>query len=370
MKLWTKVLVIFLLSFSVAFCCVGYAALTDMLTINGSVEVNEPEMVYIQEIINISGSTVTPSAEIASYTVVRSSITLGAGDSDTVTMTMRVKNNTDVRYGYNAIRYAQTAYDNANIIVSTNMTRKTVDNRGNVTDDGTVIEPGGIIEFVATFSHKDGNPVNNLSLNSLINYEFLPWDQITADVDAGVASDALGQFEDILNGVDDPDSYAKLTDQLARHEETDRYSPDYIANFDSANEMDKQVIEELFGSDSLKVIIDGVETEVRLIIKKENVTDRYAGDEFTVYITTHSLEKSGWVTSYASPIYAAVYVVDDQGEWSMIGDMYTGQGRINGYDGSYFGSGSFDTGTWRSTQAYGSAASGSSIEQVLSANIQ
>ncbi len=362
-----KIIAYIFLAFSFAFSCVGYAAVSDTLTLRVNAEVSAPEALFITEIGEIGGSLTAVDYSIEPYTAVRSSITLGSSADSAVTMKITVWNNTDDRYGFNAVRYTSAAYDNADIAVNTDMTRKKVNNRGQVTDDGTVVEPGEYYTFTATFKYKDGVAASP-ELNSLVNYEFLPWDNITGDVDAGLAGDVMEQFEDVLNNVDHPDSYQMLVDQMAKSEEADRYSADYIANFTNAYGPDKEVIEQLFGTDTLKVMIDGVETEVQVIIKKENITSKYEGDEFTLYMTTHTLEKTGWATQYASPIYAAVYSVGDDGVWTMIGEMYTGEGRINGYDGSIFGDGSFDTGTWRSTQAYGSAPSGSNIETVISRN--
>ncbi len=371
MKTRTKVLIIFMLFFCVVFTSIGYAEMTDSLIVSGNAELTEPQALFITE-ATLTKGTNARETELAALTLVDSSIVL---DSDgTAEMSITVKNNTDEDYGFNAVRYAPSAFSNPNISVKTNLTRKSVDNRGHE-EPGTVVAAGASLTFTVTFTHNGSSPVD-LSLISLINYEFLPYDSISPDiVDSGVANDALVKFEDVLNNVDDPDSYQKLVDQMAKSEETDRYSPDYIANFDSAHADDKAVIEELFGTDSLKIVLDGVETEVRLIIKKENVTDLFDGDEFTVYITTHSLlrddaDREGFIlySYYASPIYAAVYTADN-GSWSMIGDMYTGRGKLNKYSGGS-GEGSFDTGTWESTQAYGSAQSGSSIEEVLEANIR
>ncbi len=375
MKIRTKVLIGLLLSFSVLFSGIGYAALSDEMNITGTLQASEPEALYITEIKNVLGSVSEPLYEIASYTVVRSSITLGSNSSDTVTMEITVKNNTSEPYGFNAIRYTygDQTFSNSGIEIKTDMVRKIEDPNAEDGYSGTKIEPGDTHTFTATFKYKD-NVLSAPELISLINYEFLPWDDIIADSapDAGVAGDALDQFEDILNNVDDPNSHQKLLDQMAKHEEADRYSPDYIANFDSANADDKAVIEELFGTDSLKVVIDGVETEVRLIIKQKEVSSTSDGMEFVVFITTHSLQRNDAIVEgslfnrkyYASPIYAAVFSVSDDGVWGSMGDMYIGRGEINQYNG-WPGSGSFDTETWRSTQDYDGAPSGSTIENII-----
>ena len=373
MKRWMKI--VFCVGFSFLFCvmCVGYAQLSDTLSIAGMADIHEPHEVYISRIISTTG-TVHRAQEILNTTI-DSSISLGSGASDIVTMTVEVKNNTSVKYGFNAIRYTGEAYSNAGIAVTTDMRRKTVDNRGNLTDEGTVLEPGQTITFVATFSYLDGK-VGSPDLTSLINYEFLPWEHITADTDVGLASDVMGRFLEILNNIAAPDSYQQLLDQMAKSEEADRIYDDYIANFDEAYVVDKEVLTSLFGNDMLFVNLNGEEVEVKVMIKQKNVTSDYAGDEMVLYMTTHSLKRAdgdrdGLWSYYASPVYAAVFAnstVNNKSEWIRIGDMYHGEGRINGYDGNRFGEGSFDTETWRSTQAYGTAGVGSSINTVIERN--
>ena len=391
MKRWMMVL--FCVTFSFLFClmCVGYAQLSDSLVIEGTAEASEPAAVYIVEIVSTTG-TVT-RAEVVPYTSVDSDISLGTSDDATVTMRICVKNNTAERYGFNAVRYAPDLYTNSGIAVSTDMTRKTVDKNGNVTANGTIVEPGQTLEFTATFSYADGY-AGNADLSSLINYEFLPWDSISADVDLGLAEDVMGKFQDILNNAEIADSCEQLIKQMENNEEADRSQPNYIANFTAAHPDDTAVLETLFGSENMKVTINGVETEVKVMIKHKNVTNAYSGDEMVLYMTTHSLirDEATKVTTernflftytyrWAAPIYAAVFAqtqnANGETVWVQVGSMYTGEGQINGYDGTPGydkilgvggGEGSFDTETWISTEAYGSAAVGSDINTVIAAN--
>ena len=188
MKRWFKVVFCVLFSFLFCFMCIGYAEVSDVLTISGGVELQEPKQVYITRIVSTTGTV--DHADTVPYTSINSSITLGSSASSVVTMTVEVKNNTNVRYGFNSIRFTSEAYSNPNIIVATNMTRKTVDSKGNITDNGTIIEPGQTITFVATFSYDEGK-TSPSTLDSIINYEFLPWTDITADIDVGLASDVM-----------------------------------------------------------------------------------------------------------------------------------------------------------------------------------
>ncbi len=369
MKRSLKMLFFTTFSFLFCFMCIGYAQLSDALTINGTASMTEPETLYITEIAGTTGSV--SEAQIVPLTSIDSTLNLGSNPTSVVTMRITVKNNATVPYGFNAIRYISEAYSNPSIRVETDLERKTVDNKGVVQNPEAAIQPGTTHTFTATFSYA-GTDTSNPKLTSVINYEFLPWDSITPNVDAGLAGDVLDQFEDILNNVDNPQSYQMLIDQMAKQAEANRYSDDYVANFTDAYEGDKALLTELFGSDNLSININGEEVRVQVIIKYEDVSSAYEGMEMTLYMTTHSLEKSGgwFATSTASPIYASVFSVsevDGKAVWSQIGQMYTGEGRINGYDGAYFGEGSFDTGSWRSTVAYENAEIGSTIEEVLAA---
>ncbi len=370
-----KILVTIVVMMSYALSCIGYAAVSDTLEISGEIEADPPEALFITDVKNVNGSTTAPTYEILPYTSVQSSITLGSSGDSAVTMEITVKNNTDVRYGYNAIRYSTAAYDNPNITVETDMSRKTVDKNGNVISEGTVVEPGESFTFTATFKHKDENAAE-LALNSLINYEFLPYDSISADVDAGLAKDVMGHFEDILNNIvkiDGTEIMSKdyLDNQMT--EDTQGRDDTYIANFTGAKAADKEALAALFG-ENLTMLIDGSEVTVQLIVKREDVTGDGV-DDYTLYMTTHSLLREdaevegSWFnrTYYASPVYAAVFQVNDNSEWNMIGEVYAGRGEINSYSG-WSGEGSFDTRTWESARAYGTAGVGSSIEQVIAQN--
>ncbi len=392
MSLKVKIMASVLSFLSFAFSCIGYAALTTDININAYYTVSQPKELFITEIKSVSGSTVPPTYEIVPNTAVQSTITLGSSGTDTVTMVITVKNNTNTPYGFDSSIYTSAAYSNANIVYDTTLERKTIKDGE---ETGTKILPGEIFDFTVTFSHKDETVGENLELKSLINYQFLPWDSIQPDIidTTIVADDVMGRFEEILTSLDHMED---VTDENGNTVTAKEYLEDsmantpggwfgrndsYIANFSDADEADKNAIATLFG-EKLELVINGEKVEVKIIIKRQDVTGDGVED-YTMYMTTHSLEQSdgrreedgtGWfgTTQYkyiAAPIYATVYkgetVEDGSTTYSKFGEMFAGEGEIVRYNGTS-GSGSFNTDTWVTTQAYGAAPSGSDIERVVS----
>ncbi len=381
----TKLLTVAVFSLLFSFLMVGYASLTTALEISGAANVNPPETVFITNAKVGSKTPDTASGTINSYTdtLLNTSVVLTSDENSQVSFQITVKNNTGVKQGFNGIRYSTQAYSNPNIAISTTLTQKTVNEKGELNTDCTVLDIGQSLTFTATYAHKDGASIdiNNLTLESIVNYEFLPYDSIVPGVvDSGLANDIMEHFEDVLNNEveidgETMDSFEYLDTKM--RENPSGRDDTYIANFGGAKDEDKSALTAIFG-DNFTMNIDGTDTTVQIIVKREDVTGDGI-DDFTIYMTTHSLlredaEVSGsWFNRayFASPIYAAVYTSqtgeDGSEVWSMIGEMYTGKGEINSYSG-WSGEGSFDTRTWESDEAYGSAAAGSDIETVLREN--
>ena len=114
----------------------------------------------------------------------------------------------------------------------------------------------------------------------------------------------------------------------------------YISNVRDANDTDKASIEELF-SGNLHININGEQHDVKIMIKRENVTSAYSGDEMTIYMTTDPLTSRG-----KAVVYRCVYV-NDNGVWKRDGVMTEGTATVCDYTfGSSWGTGSFNTNTW------------------------
>lgn len=97
MKNWKKVILGVALSFMVFFTAIGYAALTDELTISGTLNASAPNEIFITNITVYESTTTT--ATITGLTSMSTTISGKAGD--TIIYGITVKNNTDRTYVYN-----------------------------------------------------------------------------------------------------------------------------------------------------------------------------------------------------------------------------------------------------------------------------
>jgi hypothetical protein len=340
MTILKKVICVVAFSFVCLLYPIGYAQLTNNLLVNTSVSITPPSTVYITDVMVSEASGVSENKTVINYystTLVSSSVVLGNNKSSYIVMQIAVFNNTTETYGFSAVKYAigESTYDNDNISIEL----LDIKVRDQILAKQTLY-------FHVKFYYKDNNIDNNV-LNSMIQYEFLPINEIPEDSGQIVAADAMQRFEQILNT---PTSHNELKNQLDDYKNNDRLNSSYIGNLTGSSEEDLLLVEGLF-EDKLLININGVQTEITLMIKRENLDgDKSTGDEngneMTIYMTTNSL--NNMLTRVK--VYAATYTkLSDSEKWIQIGGLFEGDARVNGYDGSLFGTGSFNTDTWEST---------------------
>lgn len=358
MKAFVKVLLGISLSFMCLFTSIGYAGFTSNLSIRGEAEVTPPKAVYITSITTDGIDGATATVNNYSMTVVNSKVTLTSSFAGVATFNITVYNNSDVVQGYNAIIYTvgDSTYDNDTITLTPSIDRR------------TAVKPGEYLTFTVTAGYANWYDRDNTVLNSIVNYEFLPLDEIPEDEDEVAVLNVLDKFKRILNT---PEDYKQLSDEIAANYDGSRaWTATYIGNVvgteDYENNNDTAIVNDLFDG-VLTLNINGVETSVTVIIKREevdgksNTGDTYyygnpptgvADTEMTLYVTAADLNS---VNSGAKvTVYAIVFTIaqdasgNPTGEWYQVGEMYTGSADVVGYIGGY-SNGSFDTGTWRET---------------------
>ncbi len=320
MKIRTKVLIGLLLSFSVVFTGVGYAALTDELTIEGQLAFVIPDWdeVVIIDVKDANGQRVTWIPP----TTVDSTVNLGAGES--VTYTITVKNYSErIKYQYSEIVKDDTVANNALLGNGITVTTKF--------PNGEAVEPGAEMTFTATYTVTSADHANT-DIHTLLNYKF----GVHVDSAGDLAVDnALKQYEKILNNTD---QYNTLTKQMGNNTAA---SGIYIGNVVGSTADDTDLIETLFG-DNLTVEIDGTTKNVTCMIKQEKINGKTS---MTLYLTPDTITGSGSIT-----VYAAVFF-QENGDWKQAGDLYTGTANKNNYEGSLLGTrNSFNTDTWCTSQ--------------------
>lgn len=299
-----------------------------------------PQTVYITKATVGNGNG---SMTINGYiqTKFDSEVTLTAANTSTKSVTIRVYNNANETYAFNAIKYTTDNYSNADIECTLPVLKH-----------GDEIAPGEYLEFVVTYKYKNNKASSNRVLDSIINFEFLPVDELPTEEEIAV-SGALEQFENIINNIVTNDSFETLIKQMEDYANNDRNDDSYIGNVSGASDADTALLEDLFQG-NLTLNINGVDTEVTIIIKREDIdgnaqTGDSNGNEMSIYMTTDDLQKNSWFGTEKAPVYVSVFSSDDDGEsWYQLGSMYEGTATIKRYDG-WMGSGSFDTDTWRST---------------------
>ena len=348
MKKIIKIFYAIAFSFCTIFLCIGYAAISDHLNINGTVEAITPKGVYIVNAsVNNSATTSGVSATLNSFTqtLINTKVVLTSSTSSKATFDVTVYNIENETYAFSAVKYSEEFYDNTNITYELiNLKR------------GDEITAKSYLTFQVSFSYKDKN-VNNSTLNSILNFEFVPADELPEEDEIAV-SGVLGRFKEILDHSLDSQT---LINQMEAYNNNDRYNDSYIGNVVGSSEADQKVLSELFVG-NLYLNINGVDTNVTVLIKRENVdgntsTGDENGNEMTIYMTTDNLERDSFFNAGTAPVYAGVYTKYSQdGEWEQIGPMFEGTATVKGYDGNIFGEGSFDTDTWKSTNANGQTA--------------
>lgn len=362
MKTKNKILSSIAFLFIFCFLTAGYAAITDNLTVSGSVNVTAPNEVYITS-VTAAGASSGATGKVNSYTgtMLNSTVNLTNASSSYVTFSITVYNGTNFTAYYQDTLYSETAYDNANIVCETSLaTNAPVQSKHSLT-------------FTATFEYKNGVSVNNKTLNSLVNFKFS--DELTQEEQA--VDEVLGRFDDILNNETElGNTFELLREEMTSGEGLSGRNNTYIGNVIGSSSSDSEAINNLFtdadGNNKLMLEIDGKMTSVTVMVKYEDITGD-GREDMTIYMTpdqiTGSIFNRPKVTVYAA-VFTSTTLTGADGvtvaTWSMIGHLFKGTATTNSYSGNTFSkSDSFNTDTWRSSEAYNGIASNSTIEKVL-----
>ena len=118
MKMWIKAILGISLSFMCLFTCVGYAAMSQNLVINGNVEAEPPYAVFITSITD--GSAVAEGSAAVNHcsgTIANLSLSLGNDSSSSKTLHVTIFNNTIDYHTFKGVLYTEGehTYSNTNI---------------------------------------------------------------------------------------------------------------------------------------------------------------------------------------------------------------------------------------------------------------
>lgn len=383
MSRWIKILVAVLFSFSVLFIGVGYALTSGELLIEGTANADIP-LIYIKSAVPLDSYASVGTVNSTVETTMNATANLSTS-ANTVIYRVTVANRSSQEYGYLATAADPSVDQNSRInyelytdaACTDKMERRTLLPAHTGSTHGELM-------FYLKVSAKAPTAAS-AAYRFVLRYDFkAPISDIPApgaDSSAVAVDNAMTKFAAILN---DDVSLAALKSQMSdQRGENDRASDTYIAyvpdTINGTGYTDDDKCLELFGGE-LNLIIDGVEYQVYFLLKRENVdnstgTGDASGEEYTLYMTTDPLTSSSSIFSKKKAVvYAGVFTSDDDGDnWYQIGDMLKGEATICDYAGINAalssGSGSFNTDTWATTQAYYGVAKGAKVASVMSASV-
>ena len=362
MKIRTQVLICIALSLMVCFLSVGYAALTDTLSIRGKAEIEIPSGLFIIDMELDSQSGIgSQSATYPEYSStvecnISKNVRNGTGS---VRYKITVLNNTEHEYAYRGLYYQTSADNYDNEYISKTNSNSMI---GVVTEfpNGTTVLPRDTLEFYVTYTIGRSLSRNKV-YKTLINYQF--GINVSSEIEA---VDAV--HEKFLNILNTQSTYETLVDVLDnKYDGYNEWTSNYVGNVGNATSDDAMAVNTLFAG-QLQLVINGQVKPATVLIKHENLDwnnmtgDDYTathsnggrfegkGCEMTLYLTTDPLTQSyGYAT-----VYVTVFTCDRDengnivGKWYKIGETYTGDANIVGYKGEAGGTGSFVTDNWLS----------------------
>ena len=359
MKTWTKAMLCISLSLMCLFTCIGYAALSSDLQIQGTAKIDIPEGLFIVGIKTkgTNNTDVNTVSYIEHSTTVNSIVSRKSNNSGSVTYEITILNNTDREYAYRGLYYMSTYGNNSYVSESKANNKLAVETS---IAKGTIVAPKEKLTFQATYTIGK-NISSSLSLDTLLNFQF------------GINVDSIDQAYDIvhhkfLDILNVSSTYEQLVEVLDdKFDGNQTWTSNYVGNVGNAVDNDMMTVETLFAG-QLTMMVNGQAQKAWVIIKHEDVDQNeltgddytlnytqygeitHKGCEMTLYMTVDPLETArGW-----APVYVTVFTCDrdEQGntisDWYQIGDSYYGQANIVGYRGEDGGTGSFVTDNWKS----------------------
>ncbi|MBR2459692.1 MAG: hypothetical protein IKB34_00465 [Clostridia bacterium] len=363
-----------LLSFMTCFLGVGFAQVSDTLTVNGAVEYEHRYPVYIMAVARAGGnsnSNVLTEDPIYVGPYMDASISLAAYQSygqtssvgSYIVLSVTVYNSTAKDYAYQNTIGANDI-DNLTVGVYTNSSCTTA-----LSSSNGIVKGNQALTFYVRLSHK---------LRSTVTYTPKMTFNFTMDITEedveNITKTASDNFAEVLNV---ESSYNALTQSMDNNYDGERdWTASFIGNAAGATDEDKETLDELF-DEVLSINLDGVPVNVTCIIKRENLDGdtttgdsytvggtTYAGCEMTLYMTTAALGELSY-DDYPT-VYAIVFTkFANSDDWEQIGeDMYEGTAQVVGYSGGTT-SGSFDTGSWTSSQRYHGVWAGNKLSTII-----
>ena len=370
MKILTKALILSTLGFMFVFLCVGYAQFTTSLDVDGNVDVNVPEGLFITDMTELSSSNIDRNDYyfVSQTTNVVNRISRGTSDElGVVVYEVTIYNNTDSTYYYRDIYYQTGLSDyNGNDYITEFGENTSVSIEcifGDKSGNTKKLLPRESVVFDVVYTIGDGI-TDEIDLNMFVNIRF--------GIHVSGRDEALDMIEArFLQILNTQSTYEHLVDILDdKFDGVNDWTSNYVGNVAGATagafSADSVAVNALF-QNYLQMTIDGVLEEVTVIIKHENIdwdngtgddyiathpsgaTYQSTGCEMTLYLTIDTLD----VPYEYVTVYAMVFTCDRDWQtgaiispWYRTGCTFVGKAEVSDYDGTVGGTGSFRTTTW------------------------
>lgn len=306
-----------MLILSTLFICIGYAALTDTLTISGTANAEGKPYsgVYIKavEVVRTSQAGYYENSYVLPTNHVTGVDSVASGGS--VTYKITVHNNTDVVYWYIGQRYVAEHGQNSLIGQNGGITIRTADKLSDTSqtfNNEDWIPPQTERDFYVTYTY--GRNAQQ-ACTTTVNFYF--------DIKMDAVHD---EFLAVLNNHKSTNSYEYLTSVFNSNYANTR-------DLSITTESHPEVFQNLF--ESLWVNIDGTDKEAHVVIRRENLDNKSTGDsyspgpsgcEYTLYITVESLTPGTNPTVYAISYSQGANGMGD--DWYQVGELYEGTAPI------------------------------------------
>ena len=374
MQRWRQILICVACSFMFLFMAVGYAKLTDNLTINGTAEWREMQAVYITNVVISAKSNTTGNdhtvTQTGTLTFEHGDYKLkaqGNGTGGSVTIAVTVKNNSgiDQYFGHH------TAFDDTDTrLKNTKITYKE-------SGEDRLVKQGTSKTFTFT--------IQNTSRNSEISMkEFVSLIVFSPNFDNNVtmdATDALAKmFANVLagkgpNGDGKGITYQgktiaanKIMEEITK-KMTSVDTGGYTGNVGNATQDEKDLISAIFG-DNIVIQIGSNYYSVYILIKNQQI-DGKGENDMVIYITADQLnmgagewKNNKWQNLNIVPVYGLVFIKDGNG-YKYCNHLFAGEAPVCDFGGALGEGkvGNFHTNIWNSTEFDVSDNSGGSIGQ-------
>lgn len=368
-KVWVSALLLFAMLFSGA----GYAAITEELTITGSAKY---ELAHIINYLFVSKAEISGATSSDKVGTMDGStdltnqfgwvlLTLDFTRTTTKTVNIELTNASAVRLGYYKYELAPVNSQHNSSNFTTTLSGITIDTHSGGYNETTKLVgvPSQYHNSTNSYVIQSGNSYSggSVTISSdvkavvevYLKFYYAPISaqeqgELEGEESINAASDKL---TDVLNSVI---GAPKTYDQLIQQMKDASYQDNYVGNVVGAGDSDEKFVNAVFGDALNSVSFNGTQGRpCTVMIKKENVTSAFSGDEIVLYLTTDdpsnpkNVTTSGILGTKYIEVFAIVYV-NNSGSWQRYGDVYRGEAYTNNYNGGLGGTkNSFNTDSWR-----------------------